>query len=153
MVVDDDKAFRTRLVRALRDRGHRVRGAANYDEAVTSAKIDVPDFAILDIYLPGRSGIDLALDLRTMLPTIRIVLLTSYRNTELLSADLGIVHISKPVDVDDILTAMARVPAVVRDRPPLTARRRMSMAHGGSAASTDRGRLAGTNRGRRNPVS
>jgi two-component system response regulator RegA len=116
LVVDDDEAFRARLVRALRGRGHRVRGAANYDEAVTGAKVEVPDFGVLDIYLPGRSGIDLALDLRTMFPAIRIVLLTSYRNTEFLSADLGMVHISKPVDVDDILTAMARVPAVARDR-------------------------------------
>jgi two-component system, response regulator RegA len=42
LVVDDDVAFRTRLMRAFQDRGFEVAGAGSVDEALAVARLDTP---------------------------------------------------------------------------------------------------------------
>ena len=107
LVVDDDDVFRKRLVRALCDRGHAARGAGSYDDAMASAKNDAPEFVILDVRMPGRSGLELARDLRILLSSLRIVLLTGLRAAEVEADDLAVAHLRKPADVDEILAAMS----------------------------------------------
>ncbi len=116
LVVDDDDAFRNRLVRALCDRGHFARGAATYEEAIASAKNEPPEFGVIDIRVSERSGLDLAQDLRRFFPTIHIVLLTGPRSTGLAAVDLRMANVSKPADADDILAALDRARSLAADR-------------------------------------
>jgi len=53
LVVDDDEEFRTRLVRALRDRGLDANGAADDDSAMACARQESPEVALVDLRLPG----------------------------------------------------------------------------------------------------
>ena len=62
LVVDDDDAFRERLARALRARGLEVQTAVDYDSALGAARATPPDRAVIDLRMPGRSGLELVRD-------------------------------------------------------------------------------------------
>jgi two-component system response regulator RegA len=111
LVVDDDPVFRDRLVRALQGRGFDARGAANADEAAADARKDSPERAVVDLRMPGRSGLDVVRELRSIDPTTNVVVLTGYGSiaTALEAVRLGATHyLTKPADVDEILSAFDR---------------------------------------------
>ncbi len=109
MLVDDDETFRNRLLRAFEDRGFEVRGAGNHDEALEVATEFVPERAVVDLRMPGESGLDVVRDLVAQLPRIKIVVLTGYGSiaTALETVRLGAVdYLTKPADADQILAAL-----------------------------------------------
>jgi two-component system, response regulator RegA len=110
LIVDDDEVFRTRLVRALEGRGFEARGAADHESALALARADSPEFAVVDLRLPDKSGLDVVRDLKALDETTAIVVLTGYGSiaTAIESLRLGAVHyLSKPVDLDQILAPFA----------------------------------------------
>ncbi len=121
LVVDDDDVFRQRLVRALKERGFDARGAADHGEALFLAQTESPEYAIVDLRMPGRSGLDVVHALKQLDPTTNVVVLTGYGSiaTAIDAVRLGATHyLTKPADVDDILDAFKRAdipPAVNRD--------------------------------------
>jgi two-component system response regulator RegA len=121
LVVDDDEVFRSRLVRALRDRGWDVRDAADGATALALAREDTPEFVVVDLRLPDASGLDLVRGLRALDAGTRIVVLTGYGSiaTALEAIRLGAVHyLTKPADVDDILAGFARAGLEPDTAPP-----------------------------------
>jgi two-component system response regulator RegA len=111
LVVDDDATFRSRLVRALQARGFDARGAANVDDALVAATAESPELAVVDLRMPGRSGLELVRELKTIDATTRVVVLTGYGSiaTALEAVRLGATHyLTKPADVDEILAAFER---------------------------------------------
>lgn len=111
LIADDDDVLRERLAAALRERGYDVRTARGYDEAVALARRDSPELALVDLRMPGRSGLELVRELKAIDPATRVVVLTGYGSiaTAMDAVRLGASHyISKPADVDDILAAFAR---------------------------------------------
>ncbi len=118
LLVDDDAVFRTRLARAFRDRGWDVRVASNYDEALTLAREDSPEYALVDLRMPGRSGLEVVRDLNAHDASTRIIVLTGYGSiaTAVEAMRLGAAsYLTKPADADDILAAFTRATL-----PPLT---------------------------------
>lgn len=108
LVVDDDDVFRTRLGKAFQDRGFEVRTAASADQAIILARQDSPEFAVVDLRMPGASGLDVVRELHAIDPATAIVMLTGYGSiaTAVEAVRAGAVHyLSKPVDVDQILAA------------------------------------------------
>ena len=106
LVVDDDVTFRTRLVRAFRDRGLEVTSAGDYEEAIAAAQADTPEWALVDLRLPTRSGLDVVRSLKELDATTIIVVLTGYGSiaTAVESIKLGAAtYLTKPVDADQIL--------------------------------------------------
>lgn len=111
LLVDDDDVFRTRLARALGDRGYEVRTAGNFDEACALAAQDSPELAVVDLRMPGRSGLELVKELRALDATTRVVVLTGYGSiaTAVEAIKLGAVHyLAKPADADDVIAAFHR---------------------------------------------
>ena len=111
LIVDDDDLFRERLARALRDRGHEVRTAKNADEALDLARADSPEYAVVDLKMPGRSGLEVVRELRAVDAATTIVVLTGYGSiaTAVEAVKLGAGHyLSKPADADEVLAAFAR---------------------------------------------
>jgi two-component system, response regulator RegA len=109
LLVDDDEVFRKRLARAMSERGYDVRSAANYDEAIESARADSPQFAVVDLKMPGRSGLEVVRDLKQIDPTTRIIVLTGYGSiaTAVDAVKLGATqYLPKPADADEILSAL-----------------------------------------------
>lgn len=109
LVVDDDEVFRTRLGRAFADRGFEVRTAETAENALELARQDSPEYAVVDLRMPGASGIDLVRELNAIDPATQIVMLTGYGSiaTAVEAIRAGAVHyLSKPADIDDILAAL-----------------------------------------------
>lgn len=119
LIVDDDEVFRERLARALRRRGYEVREAFDYDSAMQSAREESPEFAVIDMRMPGKSGLELLRDLKELDSTTRVVMLTGYGSiaTAVEAVRLGADnYVSKPAGANDVIAAFER--AV---RPPLEA--------------------------------
>ncbi|WP_394832138.1 response regulator transcription factor [Pendulispora rubella] len=108
LVVDDDDTFRTRLVRAFADRGFDARGAANGEEALRRARTESPEYAVVDLRMPGDFGLDVVRALREIDEATRIVVLTGYGSiaTAIEAIRMGAVdYLTKPADADQILAA------------------------------------------------
>jgi two-component system response regulator RegA len=119
LIVDDDEPLRERMARAFRDRGFEVRTAGSHEAALALARDDSPQYAVVDLKMPGRSGLEVVRDLLVVDPATRAVVLTGYGSiaTAIDAVRLGAVHyLQKPADIDDILAAFAR-----DDKEPLTA--------------------------------
>lgn len=111
LVVDDDETFRNRLLRAFRERGLEGRGARDADAAIAAANADSPELAVVDLRMPGRSGLDVVRELKAVDPATNVVVLTGYGSiaTALESVRLGATHyLTKPADADEILAAFDR---------------------------------------------
>ncbi|MBI4821102.1 MAG: response regulator [Deltaproteobacteria bacterium] len=111
LVVDDDDNFRERLARAFRDRGFDVHTARNPAEAKEQASLDSPEYAVVDLRMPGGSGLELVRDLLAIDPATRVVVLTGYGSisTAVDAIHLGATnYLPKPADADDVLAAFQR---------------------------------------------
>ena len=111
LIVEDDDVFRHRLARAFADRGFEVREARDADEALDAARADTPEFVVVDLRMPGRSGLDVVRELKALDAATSIVVLTGYGSiaTALEAVRLGAHHyLTKPADVEAILAAFER---------------------------------------------
>jgi two-component system response regulator RegA len=114
LVVDDDEVLRERLVRAFRERGYDSVGVPNGDDALAWAANDPPEFAVVDLRMPGRSGLDVVRELITLDPATNVVVLTGYGSiaTAVEAMRIGAKHyLTKPADADEILRAFSGVGA------------------------------------------
>ncbi len=112
LLVDDDVAFRTVLARALTRRGYAVSTAPDVPSAILLAEEQSPEFAVLDLKMPGDSGLVLIEKLIALDPGTRIVMLTGYASitTAVEAIKLGATHyLSKPADADEIVAALHKV--------------------------------------------
>lgn len=120
LVVDDDETFRERLARALRDRHFEVMVASGHDEAVACAQRQSPEFAVVDLRMPDKSGLELVKALKAIDPETRVVVLTGYGSiaTAVEAVRLGAAHyLTKPADAEDIISAFARAPGTADALP------------------------------------
>jgi len=119
LVVDDDVAFRTRLMKAFAARGHAAHGAGTVDEAVEVAARVKPGAAVVDLKMPGgKNGLDLVSELVTRHPGIQVAVLTGYGSiaTAVDAVRKGAInYLMKPLDADQILAAFD---AEVSEEPP-----------------------------------
>jgi two-component system, response regulator RegA len=130
LLVDDDAVFRNRLARALVTRGCEVRAAGDANEALRLADEESPEYAVLDLRMPGVGGLDLLRRLKAIDPATVILLLTGYGSiaTAVEALREGAVHyLTKPADADQILVALGcastdGLPAPARDATPSLAR-------------------------------
>ena len=120
LIVDDDEVYRNRLARAFTDRGYDVRTGSDYDTAVAAATEDSPELAVVDLKMPGKSGLELVKALHEIDASTKIVVLTGYGSiaTAIDAVRLGATYyLSKPADADDIIGAFARGEAPPLDPP------------------------------------
>ena len=122
LLVDDDAVYRQRLAKAITARGYEVRAAADAEVAVALAEADSPEFAVLDLRMPGESGLDLLRRLMAIDPTTKVLMLTGYGSiaTAMEAVRLGAVnYLTKPADVDEILAAFDPDEPVAETNPGL----------------------------------
>jgi DNA-binding NarL/FixJ family response regulator len=77
LVVDDHDLFRTGLVNLLSDQGVSVVGeAATGESALRLVQELAPDVVVMDLNMPGISGVDATREIATVAPRTRVVVLT-----------------------------------------------------------------------------
>lgn len=111
LIADDDAIFRERLARSFRNRGYDVRTAGNVKAALEAAREDSPELAVVDLRMPGGTGVELLHELKTIDPSTKVLILTGYGSmaTAVEAVKLGAENvIPKPADADEILAAFER---------------------------------------------
>lgn len=113
LLIDDDPAILRTLRANLLARGYRVHSAGTGESAVDQAALVTPDLIILDLMLPGISGLDVcrAVRLESQVP-ILVLSARGEERTKVRALDLGADdYLTKPFGVDELL---ARVRALLR---------------------------------------
>lgn len=113
LVVDDDGQIRTLIARFLRQNGYRVSTARDAREMREVMAAGLVDLIILDVMLPGTSGLDLCRELRSR-STIPIIMLTAKgeETDRIVGLELGADdYLPKPFNPRELL---ARIRAVLR---------------------------------------
>jgi len=111
LLVDDDAVFVEILARALAKRGFAVETARKFQDALASIEHRLHEFAVVDLKMPGGSGLVLVERLKQRNPAIRIVVLTGFASvaTAVEAIKLGATHyLPKPADADEIVAAFGR---------------------------------------------
>jgi two-component system response regulator RegA len=151
LLVDDDPTFCDVMRRALSRRGFRVTLAHGVDEALECARSEPPAYAVIDLKMPGDSGLTLIPGLRALSDRVRIVVLTGYASvaTAVEAIKLGATYyLAKPVDADEVVAAFGRdsgnADAAVTARPLSVERlewehiQRVLQEHDGNISATAR---------------
>jgi two-component system response regulator RegA len=113
LILDDDAPFRTRLARALEQRGFDVTAVGSVAEASDIAAKAPPAYAVLDLRLEDGSGLSVVEALNKSRPDARIVMLTGYGAiaTAVAAVKAGALdYLAKPADPEDIVRALLASP-------------------------------------------
>ncbi len=110
-VVDDDESFRTAMLRLLREAGFEARGYGCTGEFLLHAPLDRPGCVLLDLRLPGPSGLELheALSARGMM--LPVVFLTGHADVPSVVRAMkagAVDFLTKPVESEALFDALRR---------------------------------------------
>jgi DNA-binding response OmpR family regulator len=116
LVVEDERALAGFISQALSSEGYTVREAHDGPTGETIALADDMDLVVLDVMLPGKSGLEVLRAIRAGKPELPVILLTARSGVEdkVDGLDLGADdYVTKPFSFDELL---ARVRANLRNR-------------------------------------
>lgn len=111
LVVDDDDVLRMRLAKAFEKRGFRTLTASCHDEVLEILEMTAPDRAVLDLKMPGPSGLEVLRALREKSPATKAVILTGYGSISnaVDAMKMGAVnYVTKPANADEVLAAFEK---------------------------------------------
>ena len=117
LVVDDEPQILNALETTLRGAGYDVETAATGEDALTQASLSPPEGVILDLVLPGKSGVEVCRELRKWSDAPVLVLSVIGEEQEKVAAlDAGADdYVTKPFGVEELL---ARLRAILRRAAP-----------------------------------
>jgi len=116
LVIEDDRALREGLALNFELHGYQVETAADGEEGMRKAFDIRPDLIILDIMLPGWSGLDILAELRDRRQDVPVLILSARGTTDNKVEGLNIGaddYLAKPFELPELL---ARVEAMLRRR-------------------------------------
>lgn len=111
LIVDDDRLLRTMLADALADVPCTVREASSGDAALAAIAEKPPQVVLLDLVMPGKSGLDLLKTLSAKYPDMRVIVISSLDTESLVQqarSDGAHGFLSKPfhpLDVQNVVRA------------------------------------------------
>ncbi|MCP4042544.1 MAG: sigma-54-dependent Fis family transcriptional regulator [Gammaproteobacteria bacterium] len=112
LIVDDDVASCRTLQLHLQGQGHEVDIAHSVAQALTIAEKEIPQLVILDIHMPGRSGLEGLPDFKRAFPKIRIIMITAFHDMQstIEAMQKGADdYIHKPIDIDELDAAIDKI--------------------------------------------
>ena len=110
-VVDDDRSMRESLRNLIRSMGLNVQTFASAHEFLTSQRPDAPSCLVLDVQLPGLSGLDLQQELAKVNAQIPIIFITGHGDIPMTVRAMkagAIEFLTKPFRDEDLLNAVAQ---------------------------------------------
>ncbi len=110
LVVDDEEAQRRLLGGFLESLGFLAQEASSGEKALEMIRDHVPDMVLLDVRLPGMSGIETLEEIRRIADKLPVLLITAYADVRQAVAAVksgADDYLAKPVDLDELETAIA----------------------------------------------
>jgi len=112
LIVDDEQLVRDLLVQFLSLRGYRALGVKDGTQTLSMVEDSPPDLILLDLMLPGMSGVEVLRRLRAKHFTGAVIIVTGSYDEELLEVAWSL-HpqevISKPIDLEKLLAIIQLV--------------------------------------------
>ncbi len=108
LLAEDDETFARVMAGALEKRGFNVVVAADVEQGMALSRENPPEYALVDLNMPGPSGLKLVEHLMGLDRHTRVVVLTGYASiaTAVEAIKLGAVHyLAKPADADEVVAA------------------------------------------------
>jgi len=108
-VVDDDDSFRRAITRLLKAAGYEVREYANCGEFLLAPPVNGPGCLILDVRMPGPSGLEMQEALKRQGNTLPIIFLTGHGDIPMSVQAIkagAIDFLTKPVQREELLSAI-----------------------------------------------
>ena len=108
IVVDDDDSVRNVLKNILKRLGHDVNEASDGDSALSQCRDSRPDLAFIDMYMPGKDGIETIRELRKAAPEVKVIAMSGEQlegglDVLQMASLLGAVGVlRKPFELDEV---------------------------------------------------
>lgn len=122
LIVDDSKLARMAIARALNalhPDWTRIE-AANADEALMQIRTADPDIAVFDFNMPGRDGLELAAEARSLKPGMSVAVISANTQQEIVdrAVALGATFLDKPVTEQALADFLAEAATKLRASRP-----------------------------------
>ena len=128
LVIDDDPEFRASVARLLRTIGLNTRQFSSVPEFLKAGCPEGPACLVLDVRMPGRSGLELQRDLATTNSQLPIIFITSHADVPMTVQAMkggAIEFLTKPFRPQDLLDAVEA--GLARDRARRESERALAM--------------------------
>ena len=118
LLVDDEKDFIESLAERLQLRDFDVKSALNGDDAIKLVSENEFDVIILDVKMPGKSGIETLKEVKKLNQLSQVIMLTGHATVE--SAIQGMKlgahdYIMKPTVTEDLITLINKAYKIVEE--------------------------------------
>lgn len=111
LIVDDEPSICWTLTEALKDEGHTCRQASSAEEGLELAREFEPQVIMLDVRLPGRSGLEVLAELKASCAQAPVIVMTAFGDlqTAVKAVSSGAFeYLVKPFELDDALRLVKR---------------------------------------------
>jgi DNA-binding NtrC family response regulator len=106
LIVDDEVEFLDTLVKRLRKRKLNVNGVTEGPAALEFLKKAQVDIVVLDVKIPGMTGLDVLRQIKKNYGLLEVIMLTGHANMEVAieGMDMGAFdYLTKPIEIDDLV--------------------------------------------------
>ena len=117
LVVDDNAEVRTMLEDALTALGYRTRTVADGAAAVRAVIDESPDVVLLDVYMPGLSGVGALPTIVALAPHAKVIMISGAANEDVLKRSLAFGahdYVTKPFEISSLSRALETALAMRR---------------------------------------
>ncbi len=124
LIVDDEKPIRDVLSASLRDEGYEVDSAGTGEEGLLKMQSFAPQIVFLDIWMPGKDGIDTLKEGRQKFSQIEFIMISGHGTIEtaVKSTKLGAYDfIEKPLSIDKIVITLNNLKNYLNEKEEKTA--------------------------------
>jgi two-component system, OmpR family, response regulator CpxR len=114
LLVDDEQQFVETLAQRLEARGFVVDTALDGDRCLTILKDKDMDLIVLDVLMPGKSGIDTLKEIKKLRPLTEVIMLTGHATVETAidGMKLGAFdYLMKPTEINDLVAKITKAHA------------------------------------------
>lgn len=106
LLVDDEVEFLETLVKRLRKRNLTVNGVTSGEAALDALKSNSVDVVVLDVKMPGMSGLDTLREIKKEHESVEVIMLTGHASVEMAIEGMGLGafdYLMKPTQIDDLV--------------------------------------------------
>jgi CheY-like chemotaxis protein len=117
LVVDDNPEVRTMLAEALAALGYATRTAGDGAAAVRAVLTEAPDVVLLDVYMPGLSGVGALPTIVALAPHAKVIMISGTANEDVLKRSLAFGahdYVTKPFQISSLSRALETALAMRR---------------------------------------